>query len=55
MDGTSYVLNGSVRTGPNQPGLRIHRMDEGSVENNSKFVNGDMTVDEFYRIFCNGR
>ncbi|KAG0158344.1 hypothetical protein PDIDSM_5857 [Penicillium digitatum] len=55
VDGTSWVYNGSVANGQNAPGVRIHRMDGGSVTNGSKFFNGDMSEDDFRRVFCNGR
>lgn len=55
VDGTSSVLNGSVTNGHEPAALRFHGMDNGSVANNSTVVNGDLTLDEFRRIFCSGR
>ncbi|CAI7596977.1 unnamed protein product [Penicillium manginii] len=50
-----WVYNGSTTNGQNAPGVRIHRMEGGSVKNGSKIHNGDMSKDEFLRFFCNGR
>lgn len=55
VDGTSRVLNGSITDGQEPSAFRIHSMDGGFVKNNSRLVNGDLTPDEFRRVFCNGR
>lgn len=54
VDGASRVLNGSVTNGQERRYDCIHWMEGGSVRNESTVVNGNLTPEEFRRIFCSG-
>lgn len=55
IDTSSQVFNGDVTNSNGTGEERTHRIQGGSVRNNSKLFNGNMDPESFIAFFCRDR